>query len=508
MRRVPLPLPLLAASFLASCTVGPDFRPPQVATPALWGPERTDVPSRTVAADVDKAWWRSFKDPELDALVGRLVTSNLDLRQATERVEQGVAQRRVVAAQGLPHLDYQARGYEQRYSPNGFLSLVTPAPYAPLALDDYSNALSASWQLDLFGRVRRNVEAARADTEASIEDRRAIALMALSELAQDYLQLRGVQDRIRIARDNVRIEQEDVRLVEDRFRQGVATTLDLAQARGQLAVVSATIPPLEAQQAALINAIGLLLAEPPRALEAELMPPAAIPPVPPTVPVGVPGTLVRRRPDVREAEARLHAATARVGVAVAQFYPDVSLTGMFGADGRIIGNAFSLPSKMYMAGPTITLPLFEGGQLRGQLQLRKSQEREAGLAFQKTVLQAWTDVDNALTAYADVQRQRTDITESVKQDRTALDAARQRYQQGAADFLNVEQAEAALLSAQDQLSANDTQIATSLVALYRALGGGWEAAEPPAGSKARPEPDVDAATAASSPAAPRPPAAG
>lgn len=321
------------------------------------------------------------------------------------------------------------------------------------------------------------MEAAEANTEASIQSRRGVALSVLAELSQDYLQLRGAQQQAGIVERNLELARRNTRLVRDRLRNGVATTLDMAQAQATEATIEAQLPSLRSQEATFINAIGFLLAEPPRALEAELRPRAVLPPVPPTVPVGVPGGLVRRRPDVREAEARLHAATAQTGVAVASFYPDISLTGAANLNGLQFADAFSLPSRAFSLGPTISIPIFQGGRLTGQLRIRESEQREAALTFQRTVLAAWQEVDNALTSYAEAQRRRTFLERAVKQNEVALAAARQRYTEGASDFLNVIAASTSLLQTQSDLATSDTQIATGLVSLYRALGGGWEVAE-------------------------------
>ena len=466
------------ALLLGGCTVGPDFHKPVVAAPSLWGPVSRDVPSRTVSGEVDVNWWLRFRDPELSSLVDRLVAQNLDLKSAAERIAQGRSQRQVAASQGLPTLNGQSKYTRERLSVKGFASLIQPAPGAPLEYDLFQNGLTSSWELDLFGKVRRSVEAADANVLASVESRRSLALSLLAELAQDYLQLRGTQVLLAVAERNLQIATESTRLVRVRFRNGVGTELDLAQAQSQRATVAATVPPLRTQLAALTNAIGLLLGEAPRALEQELSPPAPLPTVPDTVPVGLPGDLVRRRPDVREAEARLHAATAETGVAVANFYPDITLTGLADLNGLRLTDAFTLPARAFDVGPTITIPLFQGGRLTGQLQLRKSQQREAAIAFQKTVLTAWQDVDNALVSYAEAQRRRMQTAEAVKQNEVALRAAQQRYREGASDFLNVVSAEQQLLQSQNNLSTDDTQIATNLVALYRALGGGWEVAGP------------------------------
>lgn len=467
---------MLAA--LAGCAVGPNFHEPVVASPPAWGPERTDVPSRTVSAQVDPTWWRGFHDPTLDLLVDRLVAQNLDLQVAAERVLQERDQRQIAASRGLPQINEQSFYRRERQSQRGTLSLIEPVPGAPLEYDIYQNGVNSSWQLDLFGRVRRSVEAQNAAALAAVWNRRGIALSALSELAQDYLQLRGTQLQLAIAQRNLRDAARNTALVATQFRNGVATTLEMAQAKSQEATIATTLAPLATRQAALVNAIGLLLAEPPRALQAELQEPRALPAVPPTVPVGLPGTLVRRRPDVQEAEARLHEATAQTGVAVAEFYPDVSLTGSFALNGLRFSDAFSLPARMFDVGPTIDIPIFQGGRLRGRLHLRQSQQREAALDFQRIVLRAWQEVDDALTAYAQAQSARDASAEAVRQNQAALAAARQRYDEGAADFLNVIASEGELLRSENDLANLDTQIATDLVNLYRALGGGWEVSEP------------------------------
>ena len=302
--------------------------------------------------------------------------------------------------------------------------------------------------------------------------------MAVADLAQDYIELRGTQRLLVITRDNLLNAEKNAALVRNRYANGVSTTLDIANAEAQRATIESTLPNLRAQEARLINAVGLLLAQPPRALAAELAPVAAQPSVPLTVPIGVPSGLARRRPDVREAEARLHAATAQTGVAVASFYPDVRLTGSAGTESLQFGHTFDLHSAFFSVGPTLDLPIFEGGRLRGTLHLRESQQRQAALAYQQTVLKSWQEVDDALTAYSEAKRRRSALAEAVQQNTAALAAARQRYIEGVVDFLNVIAAENALLDSSRTLTNADTQIASDLVVLYRSLGGGWEAVAP------------------------------
>jgi NodT family efflux transporter outer membrane factor (OMF) lipoprotein len=481
MRALPLmaclSVPMLGIGLAGGCTVGPDYQSPEIAEAPRRTSETASVTSQTIEGKIDPVWWRSFRDSELTSLVERLVAQNLDLKTAAERVVQSVAQRQVAVSQGLPHIEGQSLSTYNRQSPNGTLSLLTPAPGAPLEYGLFRDGVTSSWQLDLFGRVRRAVEAADADTLAAVENRHGVALAAVTELAQSYMQLRGTQNLLEIAKRNLRLVEENVELVNTRFANGVATTLDMAQARAQQATIAATLPPLRIREAELINAIGLLLGDAPRALEAELHRSQILPRVPRKVPVGLPGTLVRRRPDVREAEARLHETTAQTGVAVANLYPDVTLNGAASVESLHLSNLFSPTSAAFAVGPSISIPIFEGGQLRGVLALRESRQREAAIFFQKTVLLAWKEVDDALTAYREAQHRRADVARSVTENKAALQAARQRYSEGAIDFLNVITAQAQLLQSENDLADSDTQIATDLVNLYRALGGGWEIAD-------------------------------
>ncbi|MBE7217167.1 MAG: efflux transporter outer membrane subunit [Caulobacteraceae bacterium] len=472
-----------AAAVLTGCTVGPDFHgPPPQAPAARFGAEPADTPSRTTGGAIDEAWWSSFGDPELSSLVERLARQNLDLKAAAERIVQARAARRIARAEGLPQVSGQAKYTRERESANGFASLEVPAPGAPLEFDLDDTSLQASWELDLFGRVRRAVEAADAGVQAQVQARRDLALTAVADLAQTYLQLRSIQAREAVVQRNLAAADVRRRLTRDRLRNGVATLSDIAQADAQAAAIGEDLPSLHQQDSQLINALGVLLALPPRALEAELRPPPGQPPAaqpgqPPRVPVGLPSELLRRRPDIRQAEANLHAATAETGVAVADFYPDVTLTGSYGNESLSTNHLFDYASRMFMAGPTVSLPIFQGGQLRGQLQLRRAQQREAALAYRRTVLQAWREVDDALTAYSDTQHRYGEIQHVRDEDRTALRVAEQRYVQGVENFIDVTAAQAAVFRDEDQLAQAQADISAALVRLYRALGGGWRSVE-------------------------------
>jgi NodT family efflux transporter outer membrane factor (OMF) lipoprotein len=293
-------------------------------------------------------------------------------------------------------------------------------------------------------------------------------------MARDYIQLRGVQSLLRIARDNVKTAQQSLDLTQQRAAGGVTTDLDVANAAAQLRTVAAEIPRLVQRESELINAIGLLLGQPPNTLQAELIREKPVPPIPPRVPVGLPSELARRRPDIRQAEAQLHATTADIGVAVASFYPSVSLTGSVGLQSLQPWQMFNLNARQYGVGPGVTIPIFEGGQLSATLALRTAQQQAAAIGYQKVVLTAWHEVDNALTAYQTEQARRDQLIQAVTQNQRALGLAQSRYQEGVADFLQVLTAQQNLLSTQQQLALTTTNVSANLVTLYKALGGGWE----------------------------------
>ena len=519
------PWALAASLLLSGCAVGPDFKPPTLWSPQSWlgerhyaaahpapvgghrGHEPLRVASLPVEASPDPHWWDQFGDPELSALEGRVAHANLDVRLATIRLVESRAQLRVTAADQWPSLTGAAaytrqqisskevqRGLSDAVSSGGLAGVLGNGNTNALrgevgsikipALDTWQDGIDASWELDLWGRVRRSVESAHASLQASEEDRRSVLITQFSEVARDYMMLRGQQAQLAILHDNLRVAQQSVTLTRQRFTGGLTTELDVENALSQVDATAAQIPDLERQVAVQINALGYLLGEPPQALRDELERTVRIPPVPPRVPVGVPSELARRRPDIREAEAQLHAATATVGVAVANFYPRVTLSAGLNFESLSFRDLGFWSARAYNFGPTISLPIFQGGRLRGQLQLNEAQQQEAAINYQKTVLQAWQDVDNALTAYGAEQRRRDALVRSVRSYRRALDLAQQQYANGLQTFLNVLDAERGLFNAQGQLASSTATVSSDLVQLYNALGGGWEDTFPMAQAQA------------------------
>ncbi len=497
---------LLATALLAGCTVGPDWKKPSMWSPGTWfaGHAGGAAASQPTTEPVDPAWWNILHDAELTSLENRVAAANLDVRLATIRLAESRSQRRITGADQFPTLQADGSYTGEKISSKGVLGILgggsssgssfgstassanglggrsggiptqaTGARSIP-SFSLWQYGFDASWELDLWGRVRREVESADASVEQSADARRNALLSVVAEVARDYVQLRGIQEELRIAQANIVTARESLELTQARYRGGLTTELDVANAAAQLASNQANIPQLEQQRDAEINALSFLLGEGPQALRAELITPQAVPPVPPVVPVGLPSELARRRPDIREAEDNLHAATADIGVAVADFYPKVTLDGSVGLQALRFKDLGNWGAHQYGIGPSISLPIFEGGRLRATLELRRVQQQEAALSYQQTVLQAWHDVDNALTAYAAEQRRRDALAESVAQNSTALSLARERYRQGVEDFLNVLEAERSLLAAQLQLADSTTTVSSNMVQLYKALGGGWE----------------------------------
>jgi NodT family efflux transporter outer membrane factor (OMF) lipoprotein len=280
--------------------------------------------------------------------------------------------------------------------------------------------------------------------------------------------------QIRIAIDNVKVDQDVLTRAQERALKGVGAGVDVENAAAQVESIRAQIPTLEQQESQYVNAVSLLLNQPPGALRSNLGRPRLVPLSPPRVPVGVPSELARRRPDIRAAEAQLHSATADIGVAVASFYPTVQLNGTVGFDSLDIRKLWELNSLQYMAGPSVKVPIFAGGRLKNTLELRKAQQVEAAIQYQKTVMQAWHEVVNALVAYRLEQQRRTRLKLQIEHSRQALILARERYSDGVGDFLTVLDAERTLLQAEQQHATSITYVALNLVQLFKALGGGWE----------------------------------
>ena len=461
---------------LSACTLGPDFQRPVAALPAQWaGPASSGVrtpPSHPSPGAIDAAWWTSFGDPELTSLVERVATSSLDIRAATLRLGEARAARRMTGAAARPAVGASASYQHARSSQKGLLDISGLDGKSDY--DIWQPGIDASWELDLWGRVRRQIESADASVDVSENLRHDVILSAIAETAADYLRLRGVQAQQQIVQQNLDIARHSLALTQWRLADGVATGLDVAEAAAQVSAVEARLPLLEGERSRLINALALLMGAAPRSLENELRASAPLPSLPPQVPVGLPSELAERRPDIREAEARLHVATAEIGVAMGDFYPKVTLSANMSLQARQFSDLGTFGARGYGIGPGLTVPLFDGGRLKGQLALRKVQQQEAATAFQQTVLRAWHEVDDAMTDYAARQASHAHLAAAAAQNRIALEHAQRQYVAGATDFLNVLTVQKDLLGTEQALAGSSSDVAVSLVTLFKALGGGWE----------------------------------
>ncbi|KAA0888183.1 efflux transporter outer membrane subunit [Oryzomonas rubra] len=480
MRILPV---LMSFCMLSACAVGPDFKRPEVVPPADLFKATTDKnaqQSQVVAGTVETSWWTLFNDDILSELQVRAQKGNLDLQLAATRVAQSSAQISIANAAGLPHLGVGGMYARAADSANGQMALLG-APDAPY--DIMRAGFNASWEIDMWGHARRNNEAAAASMLANAFQREGVRVSIAAEVARTYIQLRHVQTQLDITQQNLAIAEQALKLANSRVKNGVATKFESAASSAQLASIRALVPRLEEQRDALMNALALLLGEPPRALNALLMPTHQIPPVPRQVPIGLSSELARRRPDILQAEARLHAATAAIGAAKADFYPRISLVGNLGLESLDLNTFGNWASRTFSVGPTLYLPIFEGGRLRGSLALTKAREQEAAIAYQQTVLNAWHEVDDALSTYADVQRRDEQLALAFNEYRQAYDVALRRYEQGAAEYLMVLTAQRSLLASQLELADNTSRISIAMVNLYKALGGGWAAQADTTGGK-------------------------
>jgi multidrug efflux system outer membrane protein len=466
----------------AACMVGPDYNPPATAVPTTWqglgaaAAAQRSVPTPAPVALVE--WWTAFHDATLTSLVTRAIAANLDLRQAQARVRQARAARGVVAAGLWPSLDASA-SYRRSYG-GGVASGTTGGSSsgsfsaAQEARDLFQVGLDAAWELDIFGGVQRNVEAAEADLQAAVEDRRDVLVSLVAEVGSNYIDLRGLQQQLVIARQNLQAQQHTTEITRKRYEAGFANGLDVANAKAQVATTASQIPLLESSAQAAIYSLSILLGIEPAALVQELTAAAPIPLTPPQIPVGLPSDLLRRRPDIRRAEAQLHAATARIGVATADLFPKFSLLGSLGLSNNNPGSLADWGNRFWSIGQTLSWPVFDAGRIRSNIEVQDALQEQSLLAYQKTVLTALKEVETDLVAYSREQEHGRFLLEAVTNDRKAVDLAMQLYIAGRTDFLNVLSAQRALYVAEDALVQSTRSLSTNLIALYKALGGGWE----------------------------------
>ena len=456
-------LPLIVAA-LAGCTLGPDYKRPQVAAPAAFQYEPKDA-----AATADTLWWQQFQDPVLDQLIGEALQHNTNIQIAAANVEQAAAVLTQTRSQLFPAIGYGAGAQRERTREPAFASLI---PNYPNPANAYQAALQASWEIDLWGRIRRQSEAAYANVLATDEARRGVILTLVANVANGYLQLRGLDAQLEVAKKTLQTYKESVDLFTLQFQYGQVSMMNVAQAQSQYETAAAQIPLIEQQIAQTQNSLAVLIGRDPGPIlrgksvyELQL----------PQVPQGVPSQLLERRPDLNQAEQQLIAANAQIGAAKALYFPTISLTGAFGSASADLSKLFSGPAKVWSYAGTLAGPIFSFGAVSGQVMQANAAQNAALLNYQLAIRNAFADVDNALVANAKLQEQLDAQVKLVAALQQYSDLARLQYDGGYTSYSTVLQAEQALFPAQLNLASIRAQVFVSAVNIYKAMGGGWVA---------------------------------
>ncbi|MEE8611363.1 MAG: efflux transporter outer membrane subunit [Sphingomonas aquatilis] len=469
----PFAAPALAALALAGCTVGPDYR---AKTPAELGvPTAYSVPAPASPEDLTR-WWSNFDDPVLGQLVEQARGTNTDIAQAIGRLRQAREALVQSRASLLPTLSGSA-GYQRNENLRGggrsfTLPDGTVVDTGGGGTNSFSAGLSASYQVGLFGEIRRTVEASRAQYEASGFDYATVLLSVESEVARNYVLARAYQAQLANARASLAIQDDNLEIAGFRVQAGLVSSVDVEQARSERAQTAASVPQIEQQYAAAVARLGVLTGQAPGALRSALAAPRAIPKGPASVGVGIPADALRRRPDVRSAERTLAAATARIGVAKAQLYPALAITGNINSNATSLTGLGDAITGGLFAG--LTQAIFNGGRLRAQVRSNEAAADTAFANYKGVVLLALEDIENAIVALDSARRRETQFVIAYDAANASAILSRSQYRTGLTDFTTLNQQEAALLSAQNGLTQARSDQATALIALYDALGGGWD----------------------------------
>ena len=468
----------VAMLLAAGCKVGPDYKPPQMTVDGTFGPSVSPTTQPTARLTTQPAvsgdWWKLLHDPLLDSLMQRCAKQNLQVRIAASRVSETRAYYAITDASLYPQVSLGGGYASNRLSKNAAPYNSFNAPNFPWGFDTYKAGFDASWEPDIFGGGRRDVEAALADVEASEENQRGMLLTMMGEVARNYVELRGYQLGLEIAQKNLAVQSDMLAMIKDRRQQGVVADIDVVRTEAQVAGTEAQIPVLESQQWQAIHRLAVLLGEDLDNLAAELLERKPIPVPPEQVPVGVAADMIRRRPDIRRAERQLAAATARIGVARADLYPKLSISGSFSLQSQTLANLFERNSRGYSIGPSVSYPLFDAGRVRALVKVKTAQQEQTLLGYEQTVRQAIEEVRNAAVAFSKAHTQRLSLLRATQANEQAVFLARQLYEKGLSDLTTVLDSQRQLFQSQDALARSETFETTSLIALYKALGGGWE----------------------------------
>jgi NodT family efflux transporter outer membrane factor (OMF) lipoprotein len=446
------------------CAVGPHYERPEIGVPKTFSEGKADGPTSF------ERWWNGFHDPILDGLVLRAVQGNLDLKISAARIREARAARGIAAAAGLPQLRASG-GYSRSKQLVARVDGVVLAEGSS-AQNIFEAGFDASWEIDIFGGVRRDDEAALAQVQAAEEAREDLLVILVADVARDYIELRGTDRQIEVLDQTVEAQKESLALAQARFDSGMGTEFDVTRAQGLLAATEAQRPVLEILRRQATYRLGVLLGHEPAALVAELNGPRPLPSAAPEVPQVLPSELLSRRPDLRRRERELAAATARIGVATADLFPRFNLLGSFGRRSNDLAS-FNASSQFWSGGFGIQWPILAGGRIRANIRVQEARREQALLQYQQAILIALEEVENALSAHGRELLRQESLSASVAANRRALELATERYTSGLENFLAVLDAQRSLYAAEDQLIQSERNVAVALIAVYKALGGGW-----------------------------------
>jgi NodT family efflux transporter outer membrane factor (OMF) lipoprotein len=453
-------------------SVGPDYEKPEYAVPDLWQVQLVDG---LAAGEAPLAtWWQALNDPILDGLMARAAAGNLDLKEAFGRIKEARAVRGIASGERWPDVNGNGSYTRQRQSRDfGALNPGTDS-IQPSQADPVRNiGVDGSWEIDFWGRITRSIASADADLQGSIEDYRDVLVILYSEIAANYVELRTLQERIQVAESNVKTQQSSLEITQARFKAEISPELDVRQAELNLARTESIIPVLRQEAAQAVHRLGVLIGEFPGELYTELTPQQPIPQPPPEILVGVPADVMRQRPDIRAAERRLAAQTERIGIATADLYPTFSLLGDFGYLG-VRGDLFDSDRQVYSIGPSLRWNLFDGGRIRNRINVEDARTEQALARYERTVLEALEDVENAAVAYTQEIQRRESLRRSVEAAQQSVELVNVLYKSGLTDFQNVLDMERSLAEQEDLYVASVGLVTQNIIQIYRALGGGWD----------------------------------
>jgi len=461
---------LSAVIMLSACkTAGPKYTPPEMQTPSAWQKETAGVTSdKQSEQEILAKWWTTFNDPVLTGLMERAVAGNLSLKQALNNIKQARIQRGITDADRFPTVN--ATGSAGRTYSKDMMGDFT-------GNNSFSLGLDASWELDLFGGVKRSIEAADANVQATQESYRDALVSLLAEVALNYIEARSYQSQLSVAESNIKTQEETYNITQWRYQAGLTTELDVENASKNLEQTRAQVPSLQSSLEQAKNRIAVLLGSAPGAVDSELEEYKPVPVAPKEIAVGIPADLLRRRPDLRKAERDLAAQTANIGVAEAERYPKISLSGNIGLSALTLGKLFNADSLSTGASSGISWPVFNAGKVMKNIEIQYATQEQKLIVYKAALLTALEDVENAMTAYSHDLVRRESLKKASKSAEQAAEVSRAQYSSGLIDFQSVLEAESTQLSLQDSLAQSDARIISDLISLYKALGGGWSSFE-------------------------------